>query len=416
MRRSFVVVAAALAAPLAPIAVPPAAAAVTCHGQRAPIVGTDPREVLTGTPGRDVIAGLDGDDTINGRGGDDLICGGRGADKLKGGGGDDRLYGGLDRLFDNDEGEEERIGDQLSGGRGDDVLRPGQDNREADDITLDAISWAESRRPVRIKIYAGEATGEGHDRFTTDQTWVVGSSFGDVIRGSSRDDRINSGPGPDVVHGGAGNDRIIVDSGRLGGHEADVVYGEGGDDAISATAGQDVLYGGAGNDAIDDTGRSNDVLLGQSGNDLLIGQVGDTGKAQRYSGGPGQDQLDLFTTLINPSAAPSTGTWNMATGAMQITFNSTVSFAAEDFEFASFNTYGTSWDVTGSDDADDLNASGTAGTHFQALGGDDSFFGSVEDDVFDGGDGTDTAQAMGAGNDTCISVEVSPPGDCDVSS
>jgi hypothetical protein len=77
----------------------------------------------------------------------------------------------------------------------------------------------------------------------------------------------------------------------------------------------------------------------------------------------------------------------MAAGEMQLTFNSTVSLTAASFAFGNFTTYGTSWDVTGTSDADDLSASGT-----------------------------DTALAMGAGNDTCISVEVSPPGDCDQSS
>ena len=416
MRRPLVVLAAALAAPLTPIAIPPAAAAVTCHGERATIVGDSRSQVLNGTPGRDVIAGLGGNDTINGRGGNDLICGGRGADKLKGGGGNDRLFGGLDQLTLNDEGEEERIGDELNGGPGDDVLRPGADHREAEDVDPDELTWETAAHAVHLDLGAGTATGEGRDKFTVDEATVIGSEHDDVIDGSSGADHINAGPGSDVVRGHGGDDRLVLDSGRITPSSDDVAHGGPGDDAISATTGVDHIFGGAGNDGIDDTGPTNDVLKGGRGNDTITDQVGDSTAAQEDAGGPGADQLNLFSTLINPSAAHSTGTWDMATGEMQITFNSKVSLTATSFAFANFNTYGTSWDVTGTTNADDLSAAGTSGTHFQALGGDDTFFGSPDDDVFDGGDGTDTATAMGAGNDTCISVEVSPPGDCDVSS
>ena len=70
-------------------------------------------DTLEGTAGNDVIGGLGGSDTIRGHGGDDRICGGNGNDRLYGGSGRDRLLGGQDRLFVNDEGSDERIGDQL---------------------------------------------------------------------------------------------------------------------------------------------------------------------------------------------------------------------------------------------------------------------------------------------------------------
>ena len=56
-----------------------------------------------------------------------------------------------------------------------------------------------------------------------------------------------------------------------------------------------------------------------------------------------------------------------------------------------------------------MSASGSTGTHFQGLGGADVFSGSAHDDVFDGGPGTDRATQMGAGDDTCISVETLDP-------
>jgi hypothetical protein len=88
------------------------AAARSCLGAVATIVGTSGDDVLHGTPHADVIVGRGGDDRINGRGGDDLICGGAGRDLLSGAGGSDQL--------DGDGGK-----DALAGGRGDDELDGG---------------------------------------------------------------------------------------------------------------------------------------------------------------------------------------------------------------------------------------------------------------------------------------------------
>ena len=52
------------------------AAAVSCHGRVATIVGTNGADTLRGTPGADVMVGLDGRDRIFGFGGNDLIWSG----------------------------------------------------------------------------------------------------------------------------------------------------------------------------------------------------------------------------------------------------------------------------------------------------------------------------------------------------
>src|SRR5918999_5467696 len=73
------------------------AAAPTCFGKRATIVGTNrnkrERVELKGTPGNDVIVGLGGYDYIDARGGNDLICAGGGDDEVKGGPGNDEIRG-----------------------------------------------------------------------------------------------------------------------------------------------------------------------------------------------------------------------------------------------------------------------------------------------------------------------------------
>jgi hypothetical protein len=91
---------------------PLAAAAPTCKGKPATIVGTESSDVRTGTSGKDVIVGLGGNDKLSGLAGNDLICGGAGKDTLKGGKGNDKLYGEAGK-------------DTLKGGPGKDKLKGG---------------------------------------------------------------------------------------------------------------------------------------------------------------------------------------------------------------------------------------------------------------------------------------------------
>ena len=100
LTRSLVPVLVATAGLAAPLAIAPTAqaAAVTCGGLRATIVGNDRPNSITGTPKRDVINARGGNDTIRGLAGNDVICGGEGADRILGGEGDDRLYGEADLL------------------------------------------------------------------------------------------------------------------------------------------------------------------------------------------------------------------------------------------------------------------------------------------------------------------------------
>lgn len=103
------------------------------------------------------------------------------------------------------------------------------------------------------------------------------------------DDRLEGGPGNDVIHGGAGHDSI---DGGLGN---DTLYGDDGNDTIAGGGGKDVIYGGAGQDTL--TGGpetvkmygndGNDVLSGGTGNDYLFGENGN----DTLIGGAGNDYL-----------------------------------------------------------------------------------------------------------------------------
>src|SRR5687767_8308997 len=55
------------------ISSPIAAAAPTCFGRRASLVGTERADRIVGTPGPDIVTARGGDDVILGRGGGDLV-------------------------------------------------------------------------------------------------------------------------------------------------------------------------------------------------------------------------------------------------------------------------------------------------------------------------------------------------------
>jgi hypothetical protein len=166
-----VIAAAFIVAMLAvPTVVNPAAAAPTCDGRPATIVGTNGRNTIRGTRGPDVIVGKGGNDKIHGRGGRDRICGGTGSDLIEGDSGNDRLFGGSgDDGIVGEDGHDDLFGfdgdDLMLGGVGDDFARGG----EGDDL-------------------------------------VGGEEGTDVLKGDDGDDTVAGGAGNDDIDGGAGSD------------------------------------------------------------------------------------------------------------------------------------------------------------------------------------------------------------------
>jgi Ca2+-binding RTX toxin-like protein len=397
-----------------PPAVSSAPRAAACDGRAATVVGTIGADVLRGTTGPDVIAALGGNDTVLGLRGDDRLCGGLGRDRLIGGPGQDRLLGGGDWRHVTDEGSTERVGDYLSGDAGDDVLLPGRDRRAADDVIHDEISWDSSAHGVSVDTASGRARGQGRDRFDPRGAWISGSRYADHLRGSARPDLLSSGRGDDVVHGLGGNDRILTDPfGSDGGD--DLALGGAGNDTISADRGEDVLRGGPGDDLIDDMGAAADRLYGGAGADRLFTQLTDVpDREQVVDGGPGtKDSVDLHTQIINPTTEPTSAVWSMSTGRLVYTSDHPVVLIVADVERVDLSAWGTSWTISGTSGPDRLSASGSWGTVFQGRGGDDTFLGSAYDDIFRGGLGTDHSLGMGAGTDTCSSVEVIDETDCE---
>ncbi|WP_160005264.1 VCBS domain-containing protein [Rhizobium sp. 18055] len=294
--------------------------------------------------GIESVAGGSGDDVIFGDGSANILVGGAGSDNIFGGAGDDLLYGGDDT-----------VGDGLFAGAGDDVLILGNGGGTAkgeggNDLiyggTGNDYLYGESDGP-QYPNQAGNDTifaGAGNDYIEGDggNDKLYGEDGNDTIVGGTGSDTLFGGAGndtfilgtdvigsgtrvldlgngtlqtvsidglagtADVVSGGTGYDKIVLDAGSASGYVHDTYSATGyisGVEEITGTSGNDVIMvassyhsdaagggitidGGAGNDAIGG-GAGNDTLLGGDGDDLISGLSGD----DTLEGGAGNDTL-----------------------------------------------------------------------------------------------------------------------------
>ena len=207
-------------------------------------------EYLDGSEYDDHLAGDRGDDRLEGRGGNDLLEGREGDDRLEGEAGADILAGG-----------------------------PGEDT----------ASYRYSDAGVTVRLHNHTARG-GHAEGDTFGVVLIdgvklpnvehlrGSDHDDVLAGDVRDNRLDGGPGHDILYGGP----------------------EGGDDALTGGTGDDKLYGGKGDDTLNG-GAGDDTLRGGPDDDTLNGGAGaDTfflapggGDDTVLDFGHGADRIDL---------------------------------------------------------------------------------------------------------------------------
>ena len=256
-------------------------------------------DTLNGGDGRDRLVGGPGDDTLNGGGGDDLLTGGLGDDELNGGDGNDRLHGN-----DGD--------DRLNGGGGDDyhyggagtdtyIGSPGAD--EFDDAGgVGTVDYSASPRSstavygdyqgrteyhgisVVLAVHPGKGGHAEGDTFIAVEN-IIGTPFGDYIRGGSgAGHHLQGMGGDDTLIGSGGNDRL------QGGDGADTLQGGGGADTLDGGNGNDtVIYAsryvkshagvtvnlhtgtGSGGHAEGDTFANIENVIGTPHDDTLIG-------------------------------------------------------------------------------------------------------------------------------------------------
>lgn len=297
----------------------------------------------------------------------------------------------------------------LSGGAGNDTLYAGADG----DFVfggdgIDTVSYQFATGPMTINLAAGSA------KLTNGTLTDLLLSI-ENVNGSSFDDLIVAGPGPNVLQGGFGNDvydqvdigdtvievvlppgfpvppgwipgidtiRTIATSWTLGagienltglntgnstlkGNELDnVIIGNAGNDALYGYAGNDSLYGGGGTDFLFG-GDGDDLLDGGAGNDIL-------------DGGNGSDTVSYLTR--------GSVTVNLATGSATLAGETDYLYSIEN--------------VIGSAFADTLIGSSDA-NRIRSGGGDDVIDAGAGDDVvvIDGGN---VQVTLGAGDDIVV--------------
>lgn len=344
------------------------------------IVGSAFADALSGDGGANVLTGGAGADTIAGGAGNDTILGGAGADRIDGGTGLDwATWAGapgfvlVDLLFpQRNRGEAQ--GDMITG--------------------VEALLGTDFGDDLRGDALDNTLTGG----LATD--WLTGRAGNDRLFGGEGNDNLLGGGGFDTLDGGNGFDRVLytdspaglladlANPGRNTGHAARDVYigveglrGSNFDDELFADGGANQIDGGAGNDRAFALG-GNDWLLGRAGDDLLDGGDGNDillggDGADTLIGGSGTDRAhygDSFAGLVADLADPSRNTGH-----------------------AAGDVYSGIENLQGSIGNDDLR--GDAGANaVNGAKGDDLLFGRAGDDHLIGAEGNDTLDG-GAGND-----------------
>jgi Ca2+-binding RTX toxin-like protein len=142
--------------------------------------------------------------------------------------------------------------------------------------------------------------GEGSDG-------LFGFAGNDLILGGPGSDEIEPHAGHDVVSGGADGDELCASQG------ADVILGGGGDDRVGTcggpSVGADRYFGGPGNDQIwsidDRLLETSDVVDGGGGTDTCTVDLNDTAiNCETVSVGANERRLSYFRDPL-PSAVPT---------------------------------------------------------------------------------------------------------------
>lgn len=220
----------------------------------------------------DEINGLGGNDALLGLKGDDVLFGGDGSDGLDGGVGNDVLWGGNEN-------------DTLRGGVGQDELY----GEGGSDTAL--YSTAASAVTVSLDGMLA-ATGEAAGDILSGIENLLGTKFGDRLRGNAGANILNGGLGNDRLEGGTGSDAYFVDAagdivveavetGSTDTVYAYVSYTLGAGVSVEvlrvADAASTVSQNLAGNELAQTIigSKGANGLLGRGGNDTLTGGLGD---------------------------------------------------------------------------------------------------------------------------------------------
>lgn len=318
--------------------------------------------------------GSEGDDVLLGGAGDDYVGVGEGGDVLSTFGGDDRVFVTLDDLAD-----------QIDLGDGTDVATLTPERNEA-------VVMREGAGGITVTLGGAlAATISGAESFV-----VTTGDEDDRLLGGASTDALSAGAGRnvlngrggddvlavaldgslDVVDGGAGVDRLVVDI--ADGFEAPLVTRIGDDGAITITVAGEVVLEARSVEAIylNDT-DGDDRLVGLALDDVLKGRFG----VDTLVGGAGDDLLFASRdgAVLQGGAGSDTASFEERSGGVEVTL------VAGETVTASYG-FGT--------EATLASVENVIGTRFS-----DTIRGDSGDNVIDGGEGTDVLEG-GAGIDT----------------
>jgi Ca2+-binding RTX toxin-like protein len=248
-----------------------------------PTVLDDGPNNFSGGPKGEEIEALGGNDSIAGQGGDDTLLGGDGADTLDGGQGSDLVRGGFQIPFST-------ASDQLYGGDGNDTI-------SAEGSYADMFGGAGNDIITGV-LFGSVEGGAGADRLTG-----TGGFIGSDLSYESSDGGVTIDLATNAASGGdAQGDIIRKFADVIGSAFGDRLRGAADDNILSGLAGADDLLGRDGADVLKG-GDANDTLKGGAGNDTLSGGEG----KDRIDGGDGVDTLDFSDEAVAVTINLTTG-------------------------------------------------------------------------------------------------------------
>ncbi|MBL8352194.1 MAG: hypothetical protein JNL87_17995 [Burkholderiaceae bacterium] len=371
--------------------------------------GNDSRNnVINGNTGNNVLSGLAGNDTISGDWGNDTLYGGDGNDRLEGGFDVDTVYGenGDDLIVFGDAAASEPFFDNVDGGAGTDTLDASLVERSGDIFDFEAgtiTGWTGVLTVANIEVFLDGSGGNT----------IVADGDNHAYYGNGGDDYMIAEIGGETMDGGVGGTDTIDLSRWNGIYSVNMTTGASnwggelytnfenlisgnGSDTITGTAGNNVITTNGGDDSINGGGGSDTIDAG-AGNDVIVDA--NSGLGDSFDGGAGVDTLIADFTWVDAVIYDLTLGWMKWPGAGGTTYDTILNI--ENL------TIGGGADVVGSTAANVITVLDTGFDHnntISTLAGNDTVSSGIGNDSINAGSGSDSVNA-GDGNDVITDTE-----------
>ena len=380
--------------------------------------GNDSRNnVINGNTGNNVLSGLGGNDTILGDWGNDTLYGGEGNDTLEGGFDVDTVFGenGDDRIIFGAAGAAEPFFDNVDGGAGTDTLDASLVERSGDTFDFEAgtiSAYPGGQTVANIEIFLDGSGGNT----------IISDGNSNTYYGNGGDDYMIAEIGGETMDGGAGGTDTIDLSRWNGIYSVNMATGAsnwGGElftnfENLVSGNGSDTITGTAGNNVISTNG-DNDFINGGGGSDTINAGAGDdtvtdahSGPGDVFDGGAGVDTLIADITWNPGVTYDLTAGWMRFSGPGGTTYDTILNF--ENL------TTGGAADVTGTSAANVVTITDTGSSHnntIATLAGNDTVSSGIGNDSINAGSGNDSVLA-GDGDDVITDTEGMGASDDDV--